>query len=328
MTTFLSDLWADLREKRLWPVALLLLVAVVAVPVVLAKPDAEPAPAPPAPPSEQSDADSALKVIAAANDVGEGSPLNLFDKEDPFRPPKQALAKADEADGAADTVAGPDQGADTTGEAIGEAGEAGKVAPPAGSGGGTTGGDTTGGGQSDGDDDAPTKPTTKRFTYVIDATFKRGNRTRKIKGMERLEMLPNEDSPLLLFLGVDAHANNAVFLVDSRLDAQGEGTCKPRPSECSFLYLGAGSQHMFSEEDGTTYLLRIDQIRRVKLGDGDSAARAGKAKRGDRKAHGSASKRPARSTSTRRPFLPPFLADLVTVTRDSYEASSSTDARR
>ena len=54
MTTFLSDLWADLREKRLWPVALLLLVALVAVPVVLAKPGAEPAPPPPAPPSQQS----------------------------------------------------------------------------------------------------------------------------------------------------------------------------------------------------------------------------------------------------------------------------------
>ena len=32
------DLWHDLREKRLWPVAALLLLALVAVPVLLAKP--------------------------------------------------------------------------------------------------------------------------------------------------------------------------------------------------------------------------------------------------------------------------------------------------
>ena len=38
MKVFALDLWQDLREKRLWPVALLLLAALVAVPVLLAKP--------------------------------------------------------------------------------------------------------------------------------------------------------------------------------------------------------------------------------------------------------------------------------------------------
>ena len=44
MTNFLLDIWSDLREKRLWPVAVALLVALVAVPVVLSKPaeEAEP----------------------------------------------------------------------------------------------------------------------------------------------------------------------------------------------------------------------------------------------------------------------------------------------
>ena len=38
MKIFLLDLWHDLRAKRLWPVALVLAVALVAVPVVLSKP--------------------------------------------------------------------------------------------------------------------------------------------------------------------------------------------------------------------------------------------------------------------------------------------------
>ena len=38
MKIFLLDLWQDLKEKRLWPVAVVLLVALVAVPVLLAKP--------------------------------------------------------------------------------------------------------------------------------------------------------------------------------------------------------------------------------------------------------------------------------------------------
>ena len=46
---------------------------------------------------------------------------------------------------------------------------------------------------------------------------------------------------------------NAVFLVDSTLKAAGEGRCKPSGAECAFAYIGAGSEHVFSEEDGDTY---------------------------------------------------------------------------
>jgi hypothetical protein len=37
MNKLLLDLWHDLRAKRLWPVAALLAIALVAVPVVLKK---------------------------------------------------------------------------------------------------------------------------------------------------------------------------------------------------------------------------------------------------------------------------------------------------
>ena len=47
MKIFMLDLWSDLREKRLWLVAVVLLLGLVAVPVILAKPAEEPS-APPA----------------------------------------------------------------------------------------------------------------------------------------------------------------------------------------------------------------------------------------------------------------------------------------
>ena len=37
MRVFLLDLWLDLREKRLAPVAIILLAGIIAVPIVLAK---------------------------------------------------------------------------------------------------------------------------------------------------------------------------------------------------------------------------------------------------------------------------------------------------
>jgi len=47
MRVFLLDLWLDLREKRLAPIAILLLAAIIAVPVGLAKgTSSQPAPAP------------------------------------------------------------------------------------------------------------------------------------------------------------------------------------------------------------------------------------------------------------------------------------------
>ena len=65
MTTFFLDLWQDLREKRLWPVAAGLAVAIVALPVALVKPASSPSPSS-APPSEP----QAAKLPAVSLDQG------------------------------------------------------------------------------------------------------------------------------------------------------------------------------------------------------------------------------------------------------------------
>src|SRR5215212_10535948 len=123
MKIFLLDLWHDLKEKRLWPVAVVLLAALVAVPVLLAKPSsAPPAPAPTA--TAASPKPDVLKQLAKVklgdDEPGDGSTLGVFDPGDPFKPPKGAIKKADDGSGAdagpstADTSASPD-GGDTGG---------------------------------------------------------------------------------------------------------------------------------------------------------------------------------------------------------------------
>jgi hypothetical protein len=297
MKLFLLDLWHDLQAKRLWPVAAVLVLALVAVPVVLSK-SSEAPPAAPVETARKAPDPKDLKALASVKldetDAARGSSLDTFDPANPFRPPKAIEKRTREGvEGAASTVTSDDG----TGDAGGSTGGGDTGGDTGSTGGGDTG--STGGGDT-GSTGGDTPTTTAQYRYVVDLTFTANGRTRHVKSMERLEMLPNEASPLLLFLGVSANAGNAVFLVDSTLDAAGEGTCKPRAAECAFLYIGAGSEHEFTNEEGDSYTLRIDEIRKVKLGASAAASRTKKA----RAALGS----PLKS----RRFLSP-LADVVTV---------------
>jgi hypothetical protein len=326
MKLFLLDLWHDLRAKRLWPVAVALAVAVVAVPVVLSSSAETPDPAPlptvrKAPEPKDLKALASVKLDESAGD--RGSSLNTFDPSNPFRPPKEATKKQNDESNAPSSVVG------NTGGASGGAGSGSggllDFAPDTGAGttgGGTTGGGTTGGGTTGGGGTGDTgdggTQTTTQYRYVVDATFSVNGRARHIKSLERLDMLPSEDSPLLLFLGVSANAGNAVFLVDSTLEAAGEGKCKPRARECAFLYLGAGSEHEFTNDDGDSYTLRIDEIRKVKVGAGTAAAS---------RTHKSARAAVGKPMASRR-FVSPLIADLVSVSSGGDADSTDHQDRR
>src|SRR5918999_341927 len=262
MKTFLLDIWHDLRAKRLWPVAVVLLAGIVAVPFVLAKKAEEPTVTAPAPAAEaeapKADGPAELAQVKLEElGQGTGSSLSSFkDPSNPFAPPRKVLEKISaEADGSGAPAEGGSGGGSTsggdTGGGIGDTGETGDT------------GDT-------GDTPAPPvdggeKTTTVNYTYVADATFRANNRRRKIKAMQKLDILPDRANPLLIFLGVTQDAGNALFLVDSTLAAAGEGACKPSRSACAFLYLGPGSEHEFTNAEGDSYTLRVDEIRRVEL---------------------------------------------------------------
>jgi hypothetical protein len=303
MKIFFLDLWQDLREKRLAPVAVVLVLGLVAVPVLLAKPAENPGPAPvvAAPKKADREALAALTKVKLGEDAtGKGSTLGVFDPDNPFQPPKGTIKK-DGATAPAGLVPGDISGTP------------GSTAP---------GGDVTDGGSLGGGGGGVTSPgvptpgtggggdtTTTVYKYVVDLTFKANGRTRHIKGMEKLDMLPSDSSPLLIFMGVTAKGADAVFLVDSTLEAAGEGRCKPSPSECAFAYIGAGSEYVFTEEDGDTYTVKIDEIRKVKVGSSaNSSAKGAKARA---------------SVGPNRRFVPPILVDLVVVASDRLENSNN-----
>ena len=303
MKIFMLDLWHDLKEKRLWPVAVVLLAALVAVPVLLAKPSSAPPPAPPVAKAAgpKPDVLKQLAKVKLGEDVpGDGSTLGVFNPGDPFKPPKGAIKKDDEAtanaptDGTVPTTApGSDPGGSTGGGTT-------PTAP------GTGGTPDTGGG---------TTTTTTAYKYVVDLTFTANGHTRRIKGMEKLDMLPNQNSPLLIFMGVTPKGSNAVFLVDSTLKAAGEGKCKPSEAKCAFAYIGAGSEYIFTEDDGDSYTVRIDEIRKVKVGAGASGAKANGSKARGAKAHV--------AVGPNRRFMPPMIADVVVVATETTQTSDT-----
>jgi hypothetical protein len=317
MKVFALDLWQDLREKRLWPVALLLLAGLVAVPVLLAKPAEDPGP-PPAvssKPAVEEDENGQLAEVKLeeGEHVASGSTLGVFDPSNPFKPPKKVV-EASRNDSGSSSQAGPaDQSAaDDAGGGSG-----------GGSGGDDSGGADTGttppscGGDTGQDDDGG-EPTTTVYKYVVDVTFTANGRTRRIKGMEKLDMLPNQASPLLIAMGVTVDGGNAVFMVDSTLKAAGEGRCKPSGRECAFAYIGPGSEHVFTDEDGDSYTVLVDEIRKVEVKPGATGAKAGK----------SEGARANASVGSPRRFVPPLLADIVVVASDKLEDSNSDSDRR
>jgi hypothetical protein len=311
---FVIQLWTDLRARRLVPVAALLLAGLIAAPILLSKKAEEPEAPAPAPVTTQKDEQpQGPKELAQVRldeelEAGTGSSLSAFDEGNPFAPPQKVLEAARrEAQG--DSGTAPSDTAATSGGTT--------DAPSGDTGGGTP---DTGGGTPDpdpGDGDT----TTSEFTYVLDVTFWANGRRRDIDGMEKLDMLPSEAAPLLIFMGVSEGAGNAVFLVDSTLVAAGEGKCKPSGADCAFLYLGAGSEHEFTNEDGDSYRLRIDEIRKVKVGDepGDAAT----SKQGKTSAHAALG-----APAPARRFAFPELIDLVVESGGGSDNSTGAAERR
>ena len=77
------------------------------------------------------------------------------------------------------------------------------------------------------------------------------------KDVKRLQALPSSDEPVLIYLGVLKDKKTAVFLVDSGVIAQGDGTCMPSRTTCETIHIKEGETEFFDVApedagDGTT----------------------------------------------------------------------------
>ncbi|HEY0346336.1 MAG TPA: hypothetical protein VGC59_16920 [Solirubrobacteraceae bacterium] len=244
----------DLVEKRLWPIALLLAITAVAVPVVLGRGGTGAADAPVAtqPAAAAGGAASATPVVEI---VGPASARSRPGTErDPFRRATPAAAATATADGA--PAPAPAQAGSTAASSPKRAAAAAPAAASA-----TTAKPATAAPAA-----ARRQPRPAATAATVYRTRVRWNHNdddkARVRGVSRLQPLGGRSDPALLYLGTTTR-HRAVFLLGPNASANGESTCAEKT--CRVIKLKAGARTVVSVEDeeggaARRYTLVIDRI--------------------------------------------------------------------
>lgn len=258
---FLLDIWADLKAKRLAPVAIGLVVIAVAMPALMLRggDSAVKGPLPIAAPAAVQGA-----TVEVDDELADGSKLDSYKARDPFEGMNKPKPKAAVGDGTASAPSGLlDQPAKDAGA-------------PSLSLGGSSGATDDGPSPTPGSDphfsaDPPPPPVIvkrprSRFNFQLDIKMGRPGREKRYPHVARLSFLPSERLPALLFMGVTEDEKNALFFVHPGLNHAGEGDCMPSNAKCNFLKLRVGEEHFLSANDHEFHITLLG-IDRVKLSD-------------------------------------------------------------
>jgi hypothetical protein len=236
LTNSLRSLWDELVERRLWPVAIALVVALVALPVLLSKPSAQAPSVPPAPTGTAGVSSPLGAFQPAVSTEGRKSSeirknLKSFNAKNPFTP-QGGSSSGGNAAGTATPVGATGAGSVTfTGTGPTGTGSTGTGSTGSGTATipGTSGSTTTPG----------TTAKTTYFTYTVDVRFGKTGQL-DAKTLTNFRALPSSDDPIIVFMGVRTDGKTAVFLVSANATTTGDGDCSPSDDQCTFLHLKKG----------------------------------------------------------------------------------------
>jgi hypothetical protein len=249
--SFLSNMIKELRERKLWPIAIVLIVALVAVPLLLSKKAPTNLVTQPTGglPYSTGTALPAISVETKQSDsklAGRG--------RNPFTPQHVATTAATIA--TTPTTVTPSTsgvGATTgsTGSSTVSSGGGSSTPTPITTSPATPVPATT--------PAAPTKPappapnglTAKQSYQVSLAITTSGGGLNTIDPLERLRVLPSPQQPLLVELGVLHDTKRVLFAVEPGAAVSGPGTCTPGPIDCEILSLSPGQTEGVSKQTPT-----------------------------------------------------------------------------
>jgi hypothetical protein len=242
----------ELVDRKLWPIALVLVIALVAVPVLLTKKAPTDIVTPPSGPLPYSSG-STLPAISVKNAPANS---NLSGKgRNPFTPQHVATTSTTAT---VASVTAPSTGTTTTTSTgttgISSAGTSG------GSGTTSSGSSSSSGGRpapaptptapapAPAPKPAPTGLTSTQAYHVSLAITTANGGVNTIDPLERLSILPSKQRPMLVELGVVQGGHSVVFVVEPGTVVSGAGTCTPGPIDCEILTLNAGQTEGISKQ--------------------------------------------------------------------------------
>lgn len=252
---FFKNVLHDLIEKRLWPVAIALVAALVAVPIVLGGSSEEPTgPVTAGVPTTNGLANHrdvaraevvSLEEQAAGKVSRSGSLKNPFVQHHQPKLTSTVAAAVSTTKGIADALGGS-SGSSKTGGTSDTPATTPKVDPQP----------TTPKPKADSDD-----------TYRVNLTFGEVGAEKSYRNVARLTPLPSSDNPFFVYLGLTADQKSAIFLVDADAVPNGDGKCQPSADQCEQIELTDGDVEFFDMQSGTAgvvqYQLTLDSIKKV-----------------------------------------------------------------
>jgi hypothetical protein len=265
--SFFKNVLHDLIEKRLWPVAIALVAALVAVPIVLGGSSSSTGS-----PATDVAAVTAPNGLANHRDVARGQVVSLEEQaaakvqrtgkvRDPFvqhhkpKPVKVVVAAAP------NSTSTPAAGAqDDAAPSTGGTGDTPTTTTP------------------------PAPSTTKKpestsvTTYSVKLSFGEVGAMKSYDNVARLTPLPSSDNPFFVYLGLADDQKSAIFLINADAVPNGDGSCKPTRDDCQQIVLRVGDTEFFDLQSGTAgvvqYQLDLKSIKKSKAPSKASAAKA------------------------------------------------------
>ena len=260
----MSSLRRDLFERKLWPVIVLLLVAVVAVPLMLRKTaSATVTPVPPAPPL----AGATAPVVRAKAPVSVHA-LEISMPRDPFASgmPKlsaQPQSKTPSTSGSSPTTT---TGATTTSTSPSmvspspatTSSSSAATTPTTTSTTNTTTTSTT----TTGSSFIPPVPAVQSWTvYAADVRVGTGSFAPLNSDIARLTPLPSVAQPKAMFMGVMAGGRGGVFALGAGVQHAGPGVCRPDRTRCAAIVLRVGqTEQLITQAPGGPRQLNLSLV--------------------------------------------------------------------
>jgi hypothetical protein len=269
MPPFLRNVISDLVEKRLWPVAVALVAALVAVPILLGgKSDATtpPAVASAATASSATPAPTTAAQVVSLEQQAAGKTANAASVRDPFVQHHQPHPTDDQLRAGSKAAAkelvdalGPRKkestGASSSSSSSSNGGSSSETPTPSAP---TTPATTPSTGTS-----TPAKRTTT--TYAVDLSFGESGAEKKYNNIARLTPLPSSDSPFFVYMGLSDDKKSAVFLINGDVVPSGDGHCTPSPQDCQQISLTKGDIEFFDMQSGTAGVVQYQlELRNIK----------------------------------------------------------------